>query len=236
MFKNSTIIKAVTMLNKSIEYYKMLNPDEFKTCISKGNVKIGRVMNFSIAPIITCGHACAHCRGFCYDVKAVIQYPNSVVNARARNTVFAMYHRDRLFNEIDKAMSRRRTNKFFRWHVAGDILDLDYFARMVGNARKHGDFTIWTYTKQYHIVNEYCNVYGRNSIPSNFHIMFSKWDGLAMNNPYNFPVFNCKLKDGNKDTPSEWFKNTYQCPGNCDICKACGRGCVAGESAWCNEH
>jgi len=231
MFKNSTIVKAVAMLNESIERYKMLNPDDFKVCISKGNVKIGRVMNFSIAPIITCGKACAHCMGYCYDVKAVIQYPDSVVDARARNTVLATYYRDRLFNEIDKAMSRRRRNKFFRWHVAGDILDLDYFTRMVENARRHPDFTIWTYTKQYSIINEYCKMYGRDSIPSNFTVMFSEWRGLPMVNPYNFPEFRVVFKG--EEVPSD---ATWVCPGNCDICKAAGRGCVGNETTYAHEH
>lgn len=235
-YSNKTLKKVVNLLNVSIEGYKAMNPDAVKVCISKGNVKIGRVMNFSLAPIITCGHRCAHCMGICYDIKACAQYPNTVIDARARNTALMFVARDRLFNEIDKAMSRRRRNKFFRWHVSGDIYDFDYFCRMVENARKHPDFTIWTYTKQYEIVNQYCDMYGRDAIPANFSIMFSKWDGVPMINPYNFPVFACKLASGNVDTSEDWFVNTFKCPGNCDICKACHRGCVAGESAWCNEH
>ena len=235
-YKVETLRKVNKSLRDAIAAYAAKNPDEFKISISSGNVKIGRVMNFSLAPIITCGKACAVCAGYCYDIKACVQYPGSVIDSRARNTALAQSHIDIIFERIDKAMSRRRKNKYFRWHVAGDIISEEYFDMMVKLARLHPDFTIWTYTKQYAIVNAYCKKHGRDSIPSNFTIMFSKWDGLEMLNPYNFPSFTCKLKAGNVDTSVDWFKKTYKCPGNCDVCKACKRGCVAGESAWCDEH
>lgn len=190
-------------------------------------------MNVSLMPVMTCGN-CKECKGFCYDIKACLQYPDTVINARMRNTVLARKYRETFFALIDAKMSRRRKNKYFRWHVAGDILDMDYFVRMVENARRHPDFTIWTYTKMYKIVNAYCARYGRDAIPANFHIMFSKWDGLAMENPFNFPVFACRMKDGNKD-PMAW-ETMYKCPGNCDICKKACRGCIAGENTYNDEH
>ena len=45
-----------------------------------------------------------------------------------------------------------------------------------------------------------------------------------------------KLKDGNKNHPAEYFNSLYECPGNCDICKAIHRGCVAGENTFAKEH
>ena len=86
----------------------------------------------------------------------------------------------------------------------------------------------------YSIVNEYIRDNG--PLPSNFHVMFSEWDGLKMDNPYNMPVFTCKLKAGNKDRSAESFESMYKCPGNCDICKASGRGCIAGENTFADEH
>ena len=110
-YSHDTLVKVCTMLNLKINEYTLANPDSVKVCISKGNVKIGKVMNFSLAPIITCGNACKHCMGICYDIKACVQYPNTVIDARARNTALMMIARDRLFMEIDKAMNRRRKNK-----------------------------------------------------------------------------------------------------------------------------
>lgn len=231
MFKENTIIEVRRDLKAAVSAYMAKSAHEIPVCISNGNRKIGKVMNFSLAPIITCGKQCKYCQYYCYDVKACKQYPNTVIDARARNTALMRMDRDYLFSAIDAKMSRRKTNKFFRWHVAGDIVDMDYFVRMVDNARRHPDFVIWTYTKQYHIVNEYCEKYGKDSIPSNFTIMFSEWRGLPMVNPFGFPEFRVIFKG--EETPKDV---TWVCPGNCDICKACHRGCVANETTHAHEH
>lgn len=131
---------------------------------------------------------------------------------------------------------RRRTNKYFRWHVGGEIPTIEYFSEMVRIAKLFPDFTFWTYTKMYGIVNAYCYKYGRDAIPDNLHVMFSEWDGTQLYNPYNFPIFTCRLKDGNKNHTYEWFETLYKCPGNCDICKAAKRGCIVGESTFADEH
>ena len=235
MYSIETIKKVRNNLNSAIEHYKVMDPDAFKLCISSGNRKIGRVMNVSVAPLVTC-HNCKECMFFCYDIKACVQYSNTVIDARARNTALAMVNRNEYFRRIDKAMSRRRKNKYFRWHVSGDIIDFDYFCRMVEIASNHSDFIIWTYTKYYSVVNRYCDEFGRDAIPNNFIIMFSEWDGMPLVNPYNFPVFTCKLKNGNKNHDASYFDGLHKCPGNCDICKLAKRGCVAGETTYCDEH
>lgn len=235
MYSIQTISKVMMQAKtKRAELIKR-DPASIKICISSGNRKIGRVMNVSLMPLMTC-HNCDGCKWFCYDIKACAQYPNTVIDARMRNTVLLELDRDEYFRRIDEKMSRRRKNKYFRWHVAGDIMDLDYFIRMVESARKHSDFVVWTYTKNYAVVNEYCSIYGRDAIPDNFHIMFSEWDGMELINPYNFPVFTCKLKAGNKNHDPEYFDNLYKCPGNCDLCKTGKLGCIGGISTYCDEH
>lgn len=204
-----------------------------QVAISYGNRKIGRVMNVSTAAIFTCGGNCAECQEICYDIKAALQYEN-VRTARARNTTMSRKARSLFFEQIDAAMSRRRRNKYFRWHVAGDIQDADYLDRMIKNARKHPDFKIWTYTKQYNIVNEYVRTHGGSkaaAIPSNMVIMFSEWRGLPMVNPYSFPEFRVIFKGEEVPADATWI-----CPGNCDICKAANRGCIAGETTHAHEH
>lgn len=228
-------IQKMLRIAKEIEK-KYTDVAKVKICISSGNKKIGRVLNVSLMPVATCPN-CKECKFLCYDVKACLQYPDTVIDARIRNTVLAKKNRDEFFRLIDEKMSRRRKNKYFRWHVAGDILDLDYFIRMVENARNHPDFKIWTYTKNYRVVNEYCKKYGKESIPENFKIMFSEWDGMELINPFNFPVFTCKLKGGNKNRTEKSFKKMYKCPGNCDICKnGNGHGCIVGQDTYCDEH
>lgn len=209
--------------------------DGLKVCISAGNVKIGRVMNVSTAPVFACGN-CKECKHYCYDIKANLQYGN-VLRARARNYVLAKFHREEYFSQIRRALAKRRRNKYFRWHVAGDILDYDYLCEMVQIAKEFPEFTFWTYTKMYVLVNNYCKQNGgRSAIPSNLSIMFSEWDGMPMYNPYGFGTFSCKLEAGNKNHPAEYFDTLYKCPGNCDICKAAGRGCLVNENTYADEH
>lgn len=235
MYKLESIAKVMRIAKETGSKYAAMDPKDIKLCLSTGNRKIGRVMNVSLMPIVTC-HNCSECKFFCYDIKACLQYPATVIDARMRNTILCKLDRDEYFHRIDEKMSRRRKNKYFRWHVAGDILDLDYFSRMVENTRKHSDFIVWTYTKNYTVVNEYCSIHGRDAIPENFHIMFSEWDGMELVNPYGFPVFTCKLKDGNKNHKPEYFDSLYKCPGNCDACKAGSLGCVGGMDTYCDEH
>lgn len=234
-YKHETLENLIIRANGLKREFISIKAD-LHVCISKKNTKIGKVMNVSMMPILTC-HNCKECKKLCYDVKACLQYSNTVLPARMRNTVLAMYDRDRYFAEIDEACTRRRKNKYFRWHVAGDILDMDYFQRMIAICKAHPDFVFWTYTKYYSVVNEYCSKYGYDAIPANFSIMFSEWDGMAMDNPYSFPVFSCKLKDGNKNRTEAEFSKMYKCPGNCDICKT-GKthGCIKGEDTYCDEH
>ena len=201
--------------------------DSIPMCISEGNSKIGRVLNVSLMPVMTCGN-CKECMFYCYDIKACAQYPQNVIDARMRNTVLMQRDRDEYFARIDAKLIKRRKNKFFRWHVAGDIVDYNYFDRMVEMAIAHPDFTFWTYTKMYHIVNQWLDNNG--VLPSNLHVMFSEWRGMPMDNPHGMPEFRVVFK-------SDIEKPTgYYCPGNCDVCKATKRGCLVGETTYCNEH
>lgn len=234
MYSKNTIKKVVSNLSMAVNNYAsaLKRGDAVKACISDGNRKIGRVLNVSLAPVICCGN-CKECKSLCYDIKACLQYKN-VIDARARNTALAKFARDEYFAAINSKMDRRRANKYFRYHVSGDILDYDYFSRMVESAKNHPDFIVWTYTKMYHIVNEWIRDNG--PLPENLVIMFSEWDGTPMENPYNMPVFSCKLKDGNKNRTAAEFATMYKCPGNCDVCKDKRRGCIGGKNTYCDEH
>lgn len=227
MYSKETLKKVMEKAATLKEKYAAMNPANIALCISTGNKKIGRVMNVSLMPIMTCAN-CSGCSKLCYDIKACLQYVN-VIDARIRNTVLLEKDRNEYFDRIEKKISRRRKNKYFRWHVAGDIIDLDYFSRMCEIAARHPDFVFWTYTKNYSIVNEYCKRYGKDFIPENLHVMFSEWRGMAMDNPYNFPEFKVVFKD---EIPPRGF----YCPGNCDICKTNNTGCLVGMTTYCMEH
>lgn len=231
MFSNESISKVIGLIKDCINVYDSKKLSDVVMCISKGNKKIGRVMNVSLPPIMTCRN-CSGCKHYCYDIKACLQYPNTVIDARVRNYTILMKDRNEYFSRIEKAIERRRAHKFFRWHVSGDIIDIDYFDHMVKIARLHPDFIFWTYTKNYSAVNEWIanNGNNRNAIPKNLSIMFSEWRGMAMDNPYNMPEFSVVFKD-DIEKPVGFY-----CPGNCDVCKLSHRGCIAGENVYCHEH
>jgi len=232
MFAQKTITNYLYRLDKAIS--AMRESTDLSVIVSKGNRKIGKCLNVSVAPIRTCGGNCKVCMCACYDMKACMQYPN-VLQARAKNTVLAMYARDDYFRQIDEVMNKRRKNKVFRWHVGGDIPDYDYFCRMIENARNHPDFIIWTYTKQYDIVNDYVRAHGgtiKAAIPDNLSIMFSVWKGLYCDNPYGFATFTCvDIASG------ETFEDgVHHCNGACKDCITGKTGCPFRKSSATKLH
>lgn len=230
MYTNDGIKKAVNGLKQAIEQANSKPLKEMKVCISSGNRKIGNTLNVSIPPVITCGN-CSGCMRYCYDIKAVLQYAN-VRSARANNYSILTRSREKYFDDIVKALARRRKNKFFRWHVSGDIPDGGYLIYMVEIARMFPEFRFWTYTKRYDIVNQYVREHGgnRDCIPSNLSIMFSEWRGMPMVNPFGFPEFRVVMKGEEKPENVKW------CCGNCNVCIHANSHCVKGETVYCMEH
>lgn len=227
-YSSATLKKYADMTRQLLAEYRE-RVDHIDTCVSDGNVKIGRTLNVSLLAGHTCGN-CKECLKYCYDIKACIRFPKNVLEARVKNTVLAMENRPKYFSDIRMKLKRRRKNKFMRWHVSGDIPDYEYFMNMVQIARDFPEFRFWTYTKMYHIVNEFCDKYGKEAIPENLSIMFSPWDGMEMVNPYGFGEFKTVME--NEEPP----KDMYHCPGNCDICKKLNRGCIANENTWNDLH
>lgn len=228
MYSEKSLRKVIKLMKDHGKMLSKIPVEDIKMAISKGNRKIGRVMNVSLPPLLSCAN-CSGCSKLCYDIKACLQYPDTVIDARMRNLTILQKDREEYFRRINDAISRRRLHKFFRWHVAGDIIDADYFARMVEIARRHPDFKFWTYTKNYAVVNRWVDENGRDALPANLSVMFSEWRGMPMDNPHGFPEFRVVFKD---ETPPAGF----YCPGNCDVCKEINRGCIAGETTYCNEH
>ena len=225
----SVIRKVIALLSAWIRFYMKWDPEKIKLTVSKGNGKIGHVLNVSLAPIITCCN-CKLCKFFCYDIKAVLAYP-SVLHARSRNTALFKLDRDLFFNKLWQVMKRRKKNFFLRFHVSGEIVDLDHFDRMINTALRFPHYIIWTYTKNYAVVNEWIKQHGgnKNALPANFSVMFSEWTGLPIDNPYGLPVFTCAFSEKDKEGKTV-------CPGNCEICLTTKSGCPYGESKYTLPH
>ena len=244
---DETIIKFNDMCANAMHEIDSMSPDEkarLHVTISKGNSKIGKVMNISILPVMTCG-GCGKNRGglpcvwFCYDVRDCLRFPENVLKSRAKNTWLLIHEPARFWAEIDAAMTRRRKHKFIRFHVGGEIMSTAHFGDMVDLMKKHPDFIGWTYTKKYRYVNRYIAEHGGTraaAYSTYFTVMFSEWDGVPVDNPYDLPLFTTRLKAGNKNHPETYFKNLFKCPGKCIICLSTGHGCPFGETTTNDEH
>ena len=113
--------------------------------------------------------------------------------------------------------------QFFRWHVSGEIIDSDYFARMVAIAEHCQNTRFLAFTKKYSAVNDFIAAGG--TIPANLKVIFSAAPDLEMVNPYNLPEAHVDFVDASKNTCKKPESMKYHCPGNCAKCRFCGAGC-----------
>ena len=138
---------------------------------------------------------------------------------------------DTYWREVEAAIM---VNRFFRYHVSGDIPDVPYFTNMVEIALRNPHCEMLCFTKKYEIVNK-CLDMGV-TIPDNLHIVFSAWRGLPMNNPYRLPTAHVIYKDGMTTAVS---KRAKMCKGRCETCAAEDGGCWSlkkGEEVMFHEH
>jgi len=197
-----------------------------KVSISNGNSKMGPIPSVSLPPIVTCKN-CASCSKKCYAAKLARIY-KTVREAWDRNLQILNEDRDSYFTQVKAAAM---VTRFFRFHVSGDIVDIDYLDRMVKIARELKGTQFLAFTKNYEDVNEYFNSHKK---PSNLHLIFSlPFDGAIIDNPHNLPTAAVILK-GHEPKPEYKI-----CGGNCTECACRGVGCwqlKKGETIAFNEH
>ena len=193
--------------------------------ISKGNSKMGYIPSVSLPPIVTCAQGCA-CAKKCYAAKLCRIY-GTVRKAYNRNLEILKNDIDNYFTQVKAAAM---VNKYFRFHVSGDIPNMDYLDRMVKLAQELPGTTFLAFTKQYTFINNYLQ---GATIPDNMKIIFSEWPGMAMENPHNLPVAHVIFRGS---APADHWKI---CGGNCSECACRGVGCwelKAGEHIAFYEH
>ena len=182
--------------------------------ISKGNSKMGAIPSISLPACVTCNPS-APCFKLCYAAKISRLY-KTVDSAYKRNLDILNNDPEEYFKAVRNAAKLQR---FFRWHVSGDIPNIDYFVQMVKIARDLPGTVFLAFTKQYQIVNTCIDEFGSDSIPVNLKIRFSNWGSWKCNNRHNLPTCEIIFK-GNK--PAE---NWQICGGNCTECACNGSGC-----------
>lgn len=184
-----------------------------KTTISKGNKKLGGIPNVSLPPVWSCVKGIPCAKG-CYAMKSYRMYPN-VKTAWNNNLALAKTNRIKYFADIYQYLKNNEPF-YFRWHVAGDILDTNYFTHMVALANLFKNTKFLVFTKNYRLINNIITIEGKDYIPSNLKLYFSAWPGYEMANPFNIPV--AYMQNGNE---TRIPKGTKKCLGSCTKCKTC---------------
>lgn len=197
-----------------------------KVCISKGNVKMGEIQSVSLPPIVTCVENCT-CAKKCYAAKMCRRWKN-VRESYNRN--FEIFKNDSkmYWKQVDNALCM---NRFFRFHVAGDIPTYNYLIDMIETVRNNPHCEVLCFTKRYGFVNR--ALANGVELPSNLHLIMSDWEGMNMENPYNLPVAHVIFKG---EEPEE---NWNICSGNCLECAKANQNCWSigkGEHVAFYEH
>ena len=183
-----------------------------KVSISKGNSKMGAIPSVSLPPITTCAAGCT-CAKKCYAAKLCRIYPS--VRKAYENNLDAYLDCDGDY--FQQVYTAARTQRFFRWHVSGDIVSDSYFHGMVIMAHELPGTEFLCFTKRYDIVNRY--LVDGAKLPENLHVIFSAWPGMPMDNPHNLPVAQVIFKG---QEPADSWK---VCGGSCTECACRGIGC-----------
>jgi len=194
--------------------------------LSEENNKLGKMWNISLAPVISCpeGIPCGICsKGNspdCYAVKSFIQYP-SVFQAWGDNLTFVKQDMQSFFTEIYNVLKTKKNLKYFRWHVAGDILNQEYLAHMAIIANLLPKTQFLAFTKKTEL--DYSN------LPANLVIIASQWGSYQWGN--NLP------KAILRATGETWelTEKQFLCPGSCVNCKQCFQ-LLEGESVVFDQH
>lgn len=183
-----------------------------KISISNGNAKLGAIPSVSLPACITCNPD-APCFKECYARRIEYRYKRSK-DAYAHNLQVLKDNPGAYWLQVQASAMLTR---FFRYHVSGDIPNLEYLRQMVATANALPGTNFLAFTKQYKIVNEYLS--GGGCIPNNLKIIFSNWGAWQCDNPHNLPVCEVIFKD--VTPPANWLI----CGGNCTDCACRGIGC-----------
>ena len=126
-----------------------------RVTISRGNRKLGAIMNVALQPVHCCPTGIPCAEGGCYALKSLRLYP-ATRKAWAKNARIAKTNPKSYFSQIANSIADHRP-RHFRWHVAGDILNADYLRQMCSIAAHHPRTQFLAFTKAFDIVNAYEN-------------------------------------------------------------------------------
>lgn len=200
---------------------------KLKLHISQGNMKMGSIPSVSLPSVLTCRKCLCNIK--CYSRKLEKLRPN-VSKAYQENFDLFIHHPEQYWREVEACIM---LNQYFRFHVGGDIVNYQYFLKMVEIAQRNPQCSILCFTKKDYIINMYIRDYGE--LPNNLHIVLSAWKDLTLHNPYQLPEAHVIYRDGTTTT----HEDVIECKGNCTECAIEHGGCwnlKHGERIKFHEH
>lgn len=194
--------------------------------ISKGNIKVGTIPNFSLTPGRSCSaEACKTClvQG-CYACKSYRQYKN-VRTAWDENTDMAVAALDEMEKQLTAYFDGMNAPRFFRVHVGGDFITKEYAEMWARIAAAHPHTNFLAFTKQWD------NVRGVN-FPENFSLVLSGWKGTEIPADLMAKYRTATCVDSKDEIPCGGF----ECPGHCENCGACWQLAKRGIDVYFIKH
>lgn len=201
--------------------------------ITRGNSKLGKVLNLSLPPGVTCRKN-APCLKNCYANNHAYRLYGGT--RRAWDTNLLLYRTDpgKFWTQLHSRILRARNCRLFRWHVGGDIPDMDYLTGMRMLAVTFPRVQFLCFTKRYELVESWLDLWKPVKLPANLHLVMSAWPGLEIPRSLTrkFPV--AWMRDPCKqDIPIP--ESAQECPGGCDRCMKCF-DLKAGQSVVFDKH
>lgn len=198
--------------------------------ISAGNIKMGDISSVSLPAVVTC-RPDAPCFQKCYARK-MCAYRETIRAAYERNLDIYRNNPESYWLQLRAHCSMVSA---FRYHVSGDIPDIQYLEGMIKLARDCKNCQFLAFTKRAEWVNDKISALKKQkkALPKNLHILLSNWGSWTLPNPYGLPVTNVIPRH---TTPAEIEKlvsdGSTICPSKhgewgCQDCFKAGINCWA---------
>lgn len=190
--------------------------------LSRGNTKMGKVLNISLPPPRSCDTSLPCFKKGCYAMRTAYNlYPDvrKAWNGNMDSWDSSAYdYRKAIVQGIQKVKPA-----LFRWHVGGDIPggpnEGSFYVEhiVIHIAKLFPDVRFWMTTKKYDVVKA-CATKIRKC--PNLSVVLSMWPGVKCHSATRRAWPTAWMLDP-KDPDPRIPKDAKACPGRCDTCAAC---------------
>lgn len=196
--------------------------------LTYSNIKLGgNIPQLNMPYLISCRED-APCKKECYCTHGNMAF-TSVRDSHKNKMAAYLANPKAFFEEVDRELAWTNP-KYFRYHSAGDIVDIKYLDLMCWLARRHKETRFLCFTKKFELVNVYLSGHRK---PENLILVLSNWGNWRVDNPHNLPMSYVDFGRGDEGIP----RFAYECPGKCESCN--GQHCWhmrKGDSVCFHKH